>query len=258
MGLRLDRSRRSPDSDAVDLMATEGGSAAAGPDELARFLRADSFFGAFSEDILAGIAAASVSRHLQTGETLFYKGDAGDALFVIRQGSIEIGFAGASGRQVTLNLLGPGAVLGEIAMLDGQERTADAVAREPTTLFVVRRRDFLALLQRSPSVAVQTIELLCARLRSLSDRMEELMLLPLPVRLARRLIELGQHNAEKIALSQSELATMIGATRESVNRQLNAWQRAGFVELVRGHIMLRDGAALSAAAGLEPAEALQD
>ena len=233
-------------------MAPRTDDASAAPDELARFLRADLFFGAFSEEILLGIAASSVSRHLQPGDTLFRKGDAGDALFAIRHGSIEIGFAGASGKQVTLNLLGPGTVFGEIAMLDGRERTADAVAREPTTLFVVRRRDFLALLRRSPSVALQTIELLCARLRSLSDRMEELMLLPLPVRLARRLIELGRHNAQQIALSQSELATMIGATRESVNRQLNTWQRAGLVDLVRGHITLRDVDALSDAAGLGP------
>ena len=220
--------------------------------ELARFLHADPFFGAFSEDILVAIAASSVSRNLQPGETLFFKGDAGDALFAIRHGSIEIGMAGAEGKQVTLNLLGPGAVFGEIAMLDGRERTADAVAREATTLFVVRRRDFLALVQRSPSVALQTIELLCARLRSLSDRMEELMLLPLSVRLARRLIELGHRNEREIALSQSQLATMVGATRESVNRQLNAWRHAGLVDLVRGCIRLRDDAALAGVAGLSP------
>lgn len=221
-------------------------------DELERFLRRDPFFGTFSAEILASIAASSVSRHLEPGETLFFKGDAGDALFAIRQGSIEIGVAGADGKQVTLNLLGAGAVFGEIAMLDGKERTADAVAREATTLFVVRRRDFLALLQRSPSVAEQTIELLCARLRSVSDRMEELMLLPLPVRLARRLIELGRHNGQEVALSQSKLATMVGATRESVNRQLNAWRQAGLVDLARGSIVLRNATALDGVAGLGP------
>ena len=233
-------------------METRAGDVPTARDELIRFLQRDPFFGAFSEDILAGIAASSVSRHLQSGETLFFKGDAGDALFAIREGCIEIGLAGAEGKQVTLNLLVAGAVFGEIAMLDGRERTADAVARGATTLFVVRRRDFLALLQRSPSVALQTIELLCARLRSLSDRMEELMLLPLPVRLARRLIELGHHNGQAVALSQSELATMVGATRESVNRQLNAWRQAGLVDLARGRTILRDPAALDDVAGLGP------
>lgn len=219
--------------------------------ELAGFLRADPFFGAFSEEILAGIAATGVSRHLKVGEPLFLKGDDGDALFAIRHGSIEIGFAGASGQQLTLNLLGPGAVFGEIALLDGGPRTADAIARAPTTVFIVRRRDFIALLQQAPSVALQTIELLCARLRSLSDRIEDLMLLSLPVQLARRLVDLGRHKGQTIVLSQAALATMVGATRESINRQLNLWQRAGLVSLQRGRITLVDVEAMERLAGID-------
>jgi CRP-like cAMP-binding protein len=144
------------------------------------------------------------------------------------------------GRHVTLNILGSGDVFGEIALLDGQPRTADAIALEPCELFVVQRRDFLALLEREPSLAIRVIEFLCVRLRWMSMRMEEATLLPVEVRLARRLLMLAQDYGSQVQVSQQELASFVGAARESVNRQLQLWQQSGLVALGRCRIAILD------------------
>ena len=118
---------------------------------------------------------------------LFQKGDPGDALYGVRRGQIRIETGASDGSRLTLNFMGSGDLFGEVAVLDGQSRTADATAGEATELFVLRREDFLAFLEREPKVAIKIIMLLCQRIRWQSERMEESMLQPLPVRLARRL-----------------------------------------------------------------------
>ncbi len=174
------------------------------------------------------------------GETLFVKGDKGDALYGIRRGQIRIETGTASGDTLTLNVLGPGDLFGEIALFDGQARTADAVASEPSELFVLRRSDFLAYLEKDARVAVRVIELLCQRIRWVSDRMEETALLPFQVRLARRLAILVDDFGMEINISQDRLANYVGVARETVNRQLQIWRRAGVLDLGRGRIMILD------------------
>jgi CRP/FNR family cyclic AMP-dependent transcriptional regulator len=157
--------------------------AMAEPTNFVRLLGANPFFAGLGPDILEAIAGLCVTCSLAREETLFLKSDPADALYAIRRGQIRIGTGTETGRRLTLNLLGPGDVFGEVALLDGRPRTADAIAVEPTELFVVRRRDFLDLLERRPAVAIRIIELLCERFRWMSDRMEEVVLLPLPQRL---------------------------------------------------------------------------
>jgi CRP-like cAMP-binding protein len=125
-------------------------------------------------------------------------------------------------------------------------RTADAIAAEATDLFIVRRRDFVEFLQQRPAVAMRIIELLCERLRWTSERMEETVLLPVSERLARRLVALGEDYGADLSVSQEELAAFVGATRETVNRQLQVWKRMNLVELGRNRIRLIDPAALAA------------
>jgi CRP-like cAMP-binding protein len=120
--------------------------------------------------------------------------------------------------------------------LDGRPRTADAVAVEPTDLYMVHRRDFLDLLLKRPSVAIRIIEFLCERIRWMSAQMEERALLPLETRLAHRLVALSEDYGAEVQVSQEELAVFVGATRESVNRQLQTWRRQGLVELGRNRI----------------------
>src|SRR3712207_8868033 len=105
---------------------------------------------------------------------------------------------------------------------------------------MVRRRDFIDLLERRPRVAVRIIEFLCERIRWMSERMEESVLMPLPARLARRILALADDFGAEIHVSQEELAVFVGSTRESVNRQLQVWKRDGLIALGRNRIHLID------------------
>ncbi|WP_181708251.1 Crp/Fnr family transcriptional regulator [Chthonobacter rhizosphaerae] len=217
-------------------------------------LSTNDVFAGLGEDTLAAIADLCVSRTLADGETLFLKGDPGDALFCVRRGRILIIASTAGGKQLILNVLGSGDVFGEIALLDGRPRTADAVAGEPTEVLMIRRADFKDLLRRQPEIAVRLIELLCARLRWTSDRMEEASLLALPSRLARRLLKLAEDFGDEIEISQEELAILVGSARETVNRQLQVWRRTGAVELGRSRVRIVDRVQIERDAGAAAAE----
>src|SRR5215213_3078270 len=217
------------------------------PHHFARLLGANPFFAGLGPEGLDAVAALCVTRSIRAGEILFLKGDPGDALYAVRRGQIRIATGTDDGRRLTLNLLGPGDVFGEIALLDGHSRTADAIAVEPTDLFMVLRRDFLDLLERQPRVAVRIIEFLCERFRWMSERMEEAVLLPLQARLSHRLLALAEDYGAEIHISQHDLAVFVGSTRESVNRQLQAWQRKGIVAVGRNRVTVLDRVGLHAA-----------
>jgi len=219
--------------------------------EFAALLAMNPLFAGLGEAAIRSIADLCVRRHLDGGEVLFQKGDKGDALYGVRRGRVRIETGTAGGGRLTLNVLGAGDLFGEVALFDGQARTADAIAAEPSELFMVRRGDFLGYLEREPRVTVRLLELLCQRIRWVSDRMEEAVLLPLQARLARRLCALADDFGSEVHISQEELGVFVGAARESVNRQLQEWRRAGIIELRRGRISLLDMDRLNAAANAE-------
>src|ERR1700722_6574051 len=136
--------------------------------EFAVILKMNPMFADLGADELQRISALCHTQHLSAGEMLFQKGDPGDALFGVRRGQIRIETGASDGSRLTLNFLGPGDLFGEVAVLDGQSRTADASAGEPTELFVLRREDFLSHLEREPKVAIKLIQLLCQRIRWMS------------------------------------------------------------------------------------------
>jgi CRP/FNR family transcriptional regulator, cyclic AMP receptor protein len=216
--------------------------------EFAVLLGMNPLFSGLGAGSINTIAAMCRTQHLAMGETLFQKGDKGDALFGIRRGQIRIETGSADGGRLTMNVLGAGDLFGEIAVLDGEPRTADALAAEPSELFVVRRNDFLNYLESEPRVAVKLIVLLCQRIRWASDRFEESILLPLQVRLARRLSALAADFGSEVCISQEQLGIYVGAARESVNRQLQQWRRQGILELRRGRILLLNADRLRAEA----------
>lgn len=218
--------------------------AVSGSRNLAALLAVNPLFASLGAEAVETLATLCVTRSLEAGQTLFLKGDPGDALYAIRRGQVRITDGTGDGRRTTLNVLGPGDVFGEVALLDGRPRTASALASEPTDLFVILRRDLLAMIARRPGLAVQLIELLCERIRWMSRRTEEASFLSLEQRLVRRLTGLGEDYGDEIVVSQEELALFVGATRESVNRQLQVWKRAGLVSLARGRIRLLDGEGL--------------
>jgi CRP-like cAMP-binding protein len=216
--------------------------------EFGVMLRTNPLFSALEPRVIEELAKLCSTRHLHAGELLFQKGDAGDVVYGVRRGQIRIETGSRSGSRVSLTDLGAGDLFGEIALFDGHERTADAVAVEATELFALRRDDVLAYLMREPKVAIAFIELLCKRIRDVSRQMEEAVMMTLSVRLARRLIMLARDFGSEIQLSQEQLAAYVGSARESVNRQLQVWQRSGHLELKRGKIVLKNLNALAAEA----------
>jgi CRP/FNR family cyclic AMP-dependent transcriptional regulator len=216
--------------------------------EFAVILKMNPIFAELGGDELQRISSLCHTRQLAAGELLFRKGDPGNALFGIRRGQIRIETGTSGGRRLTLNFMGPGDLFGEVALLDGESRTAAATAGEPTELFVLRREDFLAYLEREPKVAIKLIRLLCRQIRWQSERMEEGMLQPLPVRLARRLCALASDFGSEVHISQEQLGIFVGAARESVNRQLQLWRRDGILDLQRNRILLRNMTKLAAVA----------
>ena len=216
--------------------------------EFAVILKMNPMFADLGADELQRISSLCHTRHLAAGEALFRKGDPGEALFGVRRGQIRIETGASDGSRLTLNFMGPGDLFGEVAVLDGQSRAADATAGEPTELFVLRRQEFLEHLEREPRVAIKIIQLLCQRIRWQSERMEESVLQPLPVRLARRLCALAADFGSEVHISQEQLGVFVGAARESVNRQLQLWRKDGILDLQRGRILLQNLTKLTAVA----------
>ena len=211
-----------------------------GPLRIASLLAVNPFFAGLLPATLKEIALICRPRHLAAREVLFLKGDPGDGLYAIRRGLVRIGTTNDLGQQLTVNLLGAGDIFGEIALLDGRSRTADAIAMEDTEMFFLPRRDFLKLLSADPALSVQVIELLCARLRDVLQRIEETTFLPAATRLARRILTLTIDYGVELHATQDELASLSRITRETVNRQLQSWKRMGVVELGRERLTILD------------------
>jgi CRP-like cAMP-binding protein len=159
------------------------------------------------------------------------KGDAAAGMFAVTRGRVRIVSNSAEGKEVILRVLEPGEIFGEIAMLDGGERTADAVAEGDTELMYVGRAEFMSFLEGNPRLCIDLLELVCGRLRSTSEQLEDFSFLDLRARLAKRLLQLAAEHGEEtpegthiaMPLSQQTLAAMMGTSREAVNKQLRQW-----------------------------------
>ena len=177
------------------------------------------------------------------GATILSKGDPGNSLLVVASGTVKISVSSADGRSAILNLIGPGEITGEVAVLDGQARTADAIAHTNCEIFTIDRREFLPFVRSQPALAMKFIELLCARIRLTSDQVEQVILQDLPGRLASALIRLTEKHktstgGRTIAVTQQEISEMVGMTRESINKQLRAWAVRNWVRLEHGAIVV--------------------
>jgi len=188
---------------------------------------------------------ARIERH-KAGRTIFLKGSPGHGMMAVLSGQVRISSPSSEGKEIVLNLIGPGEVFGEIALLDGRERTADAAAMSDCELLVLERRDFVPFLERHPEVCIRLMEVLCARLRRTSEQVEDVLFLELPARLAKTLLRLAKEHGHAapggqmidLKLSQRELGNLTGATRESVNKQLKEWERDGILRIEGGAIVV--------------------
>ena len=190
------------------------------------------FAGLGAQD-LEEIAAAVHERRFGKGELVFARGDPGDRIYIVREGRVRLSIATSEGRELSFQVAGPGEMFGEIAVLDGHPRSAEAVALGLATCLTLERRDFQLLRERRPAITEATIAFLCRRLREVSDKLEGVALYPLETRLARFLLaSVGERDPAKsrvaleLPFSQSELALLIGASRQKINAALGALEAA--------------------------------
>jgi CRP/FNR family transcriptional regulator, cyclic AMP receptor protein len=209
-------------------------------------LRNHYLFGKLNPKHIDRLASCIVGRTVKRGSTICAKGDPGTSLFAICRGAVKITVPSIDGHDAVFNLLGKGDIFGEIALLDGRPRTADAIAITDCELFVIERRDFLPLVREEPDIALKLIEILCAKLRQTTEQAENLMFLHLPGRLAKAVLRLSEGDAHerKVAVTQKDLGNIIGMSRESTNRQLRVWEQSKWVRLQRGGIIVLSPKAL--------------
>ncbi|SLN30647.1 Crp/Fnr family transcriptional regulator [Ruegeria meonggei] len=205
------------------------------------------FLSEASDRLKAMLSAQAKEITLKRGETLFEQGDEGDALYAILEGTLEVSFLAMSGRKLSLTLMRPGEVFGEIALFDSGPRTATIAAAEPSRVLRVRQGDVMNQIRQHPDLAVDMIRLAGLRMRWMGSQLNEQVFLPMPIRLARKLLhlsELQDDPTKRITLSQSELAEFVGATREAVSKTISTWKRDNVVEASRGGLMIQDFDAL--------------
>lgn len=199
----------------------------------------------------AVLAHAIVTRYKE-GVRIFSKGDPGNSMMAVLEGRVMISAPALDGRQVVLSVVHPGEVFGEIALLDGKERTADATATAACEVLVVTRAAFLSVLRIRPDLCIDLLVILCERIRRTDEQVEDLVFLDLETRIAKTLMRLSAEQPKdavemrSIKISQRELGEIVGGSRESVNKHLQGWKRSGIIAIEKGAIVIRDPAALAA------------
>src|SRR5947209_2511437 len=162
-------------------------------------LAAVALFSGVSPEILAELSERMRPRRLSRGQTLYFKGDPGDHLYVIETGEVKLVLTGADGQESILDVLRAGDYFGEMSLFDEQPRSADVVAVQPSQLLSLHRDDFRAMIERHPRIAFSVFRALTQRLRRTTDLLEESLFLDLPTRLARALLRLARDFGEETA-----------------------------------------------------------
>src|SRR4051812_15950254 len=203
------------------------------------------------DDLRRLAASARMARHPR-GAMIFQKGDPGSSMLAVIRGRVKICTVSQEGRELLLNIIDSGGVFGEIAILDGRPRTADAVALEETDLMILERSHFLPFLAGNPEALSHLLAALCQKLRQTSAHLEDALLREAPSRLASGLLRLAETFGRpgpgglklNIKLSQQQIGNLIGTSRESVNKHLGDWTRAGHLSMDGGFIVIHDRAVL--------------
>jgi CRP/FNR family cyclic AMP-dependent transcriptional regulator len=220
----------------------------------AAFLRRVPIFSMLEPKHLTSLAGIVHHQRYRKGQIIFYRGDPGNAMYLLLSGSVKMTLPSDSAAEVIVALLRPGDHFGELAALDGRSRYVTAVAEQTTEVLAIYRNDLLAFLRDHTEAALQISISLCLRLRHVTELLADLAFLDLPSRLAKRLCQLADvyHGSSVesavVHVSQEALAEMVGATREAVNKQLAKLREMGLIETGRGHVKILRPAKLSALA----------
>lgn len=208
-------------------------------------LRKVPFFASLSDSELNALAESLKRCTFAKGMVIFHKDSPGHTMYIIESGTVRIFLLSEAGQEISVNIYGPGDTFGELALLDGLPRSAGAVAMEKVVALALDRDDFLRHLRASPQMAQSIIEVLSARLRYTTNYAEHLAFLDVYGRVAAKLLELaerygvGKGGLEiELRLTQTELASWVGATRESVNKVLGTFREQGLITVERHKITI--------------------
>lgn len=219
------------------------------------FLQQTALFADINEPDLRAIARHIIPRTFKQGEIIFHEGDPGRFLYLIKSGQVRIFINGLDGSETSVILFGkPGDIFGELAVIDGLNRSASAVALGETVLYTMSRDNFREQMRQHPQLALNFMKVLSQRVRYNTRQMDSLTTLDVPQRLARKLLELAQDYGRvesqgvriDMTLTQTNLASLVGATRESTNKCLREFRKKAWVHLENGQISILDPDALRA------------
>jgi CRP/FNR family transcriptional regulator, cyclic AMP receptor protein len=213
-----------------------------------QFLSHIPLFANLPDATLQTVARDLIPRYVPAGETIFHEGDPGEWLYIVKSGQVRI-FVHGNGQETSVILFGrPGDIFGELAIVDGLPRSANATAMVDTWLYTLEREQFRAHMRYSPQLALNFMKLLTVRVRYNTSQMSSLASQGVPGRLARLLLRLAQEYGQvepvgvriNANLNDTDLASLIGATRESTNKTLSQFRRQSLIRKERGHIVIID------------------
>lgn len=213
----------------------------------ADFLTTVPLFKTLAASEVANFAGMAREKSYPRGSVILFEDDPGDSLFVVRSGRVKVVLVAEDGREVILGILGVGEHFGELALIDDQPRSAHVVAMEDSTLLVLRREDFRRRVEQSPQVAWALLIELSRRLRRADEKIGSLVLLDVPGRIARVILdaaeECGSDEIDK-PLTHQTIAHVIGASRETVSRAMRDFVDAGWISTEKRRIRVTDRPAL--------------
>jgi len=215
-------------------------------------LKQSPLFNSLENADLEGLVSSMRVQSLKQGQTLFHKGDEGTALYIVKRGAIKIVLPSKIGDEIIVTIFTVNDFFGEMALLDGEPRSANAVAIEPTEVFVLNRNNFLSFLKSNINAIQSILSSLSKRLRLTDEFLEDTCFLSISARLAKKLVELAEFHGKKeenivnidLNLTQKELGDMISATRESTNKELKMLRDRGLISTDGNRIKIHDMARL--------------
>jgi CRP-like cAMP-binding protein len=219
---------------------------------VAQFLRRVPLFSHLGDAELSRLADVSRERSYPKNSVILFEDDPGDALYMVATGQVKVVLIGEDGREVILSVLREGDFFGEMALLDDQPRSAHVIAMQDSNLLVLRREDFQRKLEETPSLAFGLLRELSRRLRQADEKIGGLVLLDVNGRVAQLLLQMADENDGTTItrrITHHTIAQMIGSSRETVSRTIRDLADRGLVDVSRKAIVIKDRAALEAAAG---------
>jgi CRP/FNR family cyclic AMP-dependent transcriptional regulator len=222
------------------------------PGAVASMLGQTDVFGALGGDALEALARRAVERFFKKGQIIFHEGDPGDALYVVEEGLVKVFVTSEEGDEMVLVTLRPGEVFGELAVLDGGPRSASAEAIEKAKLIVLHRTVLFEILHDHRDITEALLRSIGSLLRRVTEQAADLVFLDLHGRVAKLLLMLAdRHGIDSggdtvldLGVTQSDLAAMVGGSRQSVNQILHHFERRGYVELAGRTVRIKDRARL--------------